>query len=90
MSGKTLYLLLSIAAVSLGAAALAWLAVAPWRLERLLAEVSTGTLEPTSLLVFGGPLVLGLAAVLVRLRAQTATGQETDHVTWRSRSGDFS
>ena len=70
MSGKSLYLLLCTAAVSLAVAALAWLAVAPWRLERLLAEISGGALEPVSMLVFGGPLVLGIAAGLLRLQLQ--------------------
>ncbi len=70
MSGKSLYFLFCTAAVSLSVAALAWLAVAPWRLERLLAEISDGALEPVSMLVFGGPLVFGIVAALLRLRLQ--------------------
>ena len=77
MSSKSLYLALLVIAVSLTTAALGWLIIAPWRLGRILSEVGSGTIEPLTALVFGGPLVTGGAAAVVRLlgrQRRPATG----------------
>ena len=77
MSSKSLYLALLVIAVSLTTAALGWLIIAPWRLGRILSEVGSGAIEPLTAVVFGGPLVAGGAAAIVRLlgrQRRPATG----------------
>ena len=67
MSRKSLYLTLLVIAVSLATVALSWLLVAPWRLERVWSEIYNGSIEPLTAMVFGGPLIAGAAAAIVRL-----------------------